>query len=158
MKKISLFFLLAGMTLFISSEAKAVDPAVKPTPEKATVTDTVAMPEVKTMNKEGIGDYLTDANGMTLYWYKNDKKGTSNCSGPCLEKWPAFLAKAPITVSGTLKVEDFGTITRKDTKKQTTFKGYPLYYYAMDKKSGDTNGQNANNVWFVIDPQNFPPR
>jgi len=54
--------------------------------------------------------------------------------------------------------EDFGTITREDGKKQTTFRGYPLYYWGGDKAQGDTAGQGVNNVWYVIDPANFPPK
>jgi len=57
-----------------------------------------------------------------------------------------------------VKAEDFGTITREDGKKQTTFRGYPLYYWAGDKAPGDTKGQGVGNVWYVIDPTKFPPK
>jgi alpha-glucoside transport system substrate-binding protein len=40
---------------------------------------------------------------------------------------------------------------------QTTYKGWPLYYFVNDQAAGDTLGQGVNNVWFVIDPANFPP-
>ncbi|MGW8323142.1 MAG: hypothetical protein ACWGSD_16460, partial [Thermodesulfobacteriota bacterium] len=45
---------------------------------------------------------------------------------------------------------------RDDGTKQSTFRGYPLYYWSGDEKEGDTNGQGVKNVWFVIDPGNFP--
>ena len=32
-----------------------------------------------------------------------------------------------------------------------------LYYFFKDAKVGDTNGQGVGGVWFVIDPQAFPP-
>ena len=57
-----------------------------------------------------------------------------------------------------MKAEDFGTITREDGKKQTTFRGYPLYYWVGDKAAGDTKGQGMGNVWHVIDPAKFPPK
>ena len=57
-----------------------------------------------------------------------------------------------------MKAEDFGTITREDGQKQTTFRGFPLYYWVNDKAAGDTLGQNVNSVWFVVDPANFPPK
>ena len=47
-------------------------------------------------------------------------------------------------------------LEREDGKKQTTFRGYPLYYWAGDKAPGDTKGQGVNNVWYVIDPAKFP--
>jgi predicted lipoprotein with Yx(FWY)xxD motif len=47
---------------------------------------------------------------------------------------------------------DFGAITREDGKRQTTYKGWPLYYYAGDKAPGDVLGQGLGNVWFVANP------
>ena len=47
---------------------------------------------------------------------------------------------------------------REQGEKQTTFRGFPLYYWANHKAAGDTLGQNVSNVWFVVDPANFPPQ
>jgi predicted lipoprotein with Yx(FWY)xxD motif len=113
--------------------------------------------EVKIADKPGLGKYLTDAEGKTLYWFKKDAAGKSECSGGCLEKWPAFYRETLAPPAGTVK-EDFATITRSDGAKQTTFRGYPLYYWAGDAKAGDTNGQGMMDVWFVVDPGNFPPK
>ena len=112
---------------------------------------------VKKTTKEGVGSYLTDAKGMTLYWFKKDSPGKSACAGPCVEKWPIYFRDSVAAGEGT-KPEDFGTITREDGKKQTTFRGDPLYYWVGDKAAGDTAGQGLNNVWYVIDPANFPPK
>ncbi|MBD0378908.1 hypothetical protein [Paenibacillus sedimenti] len=104
--------------------------------------------------KADLGNFLTDANGMALYYYDKDTKGVSNCSGKCLEKWPLFYAEHLSAPTGVNQA-DFGTIIRADGKKQTTYKGFPLYYWVDDKKMGDTLGQNVGNVWFVIDPVKF---
>jgi predicted lipoprotein with Yx(FWY)xxD motif len=112
---------------------------------------------VQIKEKEGIGKFLTDSEGKTLYWFKKDSPGKSACSGPCVERWPIFFSEK-ISVSSGLKKEDFSTITREDGKKQTTFRGYPLYYWFNDKQAGDTSGHGVNNVWFVINPDNFPPK
>lgn len=113
--------------------------------------------EVKIQSKQGLGKYLTDAKGKTLYSFKKDSPGKSACAGPCVEKWPLYYRE---TVMGDkeLKTGDFGTITREDGKKQTTFRGYPLYYWMNDKQAGDTTGQGVNDVWFVVNPDNFPPK
>lgn len=116
-----------------------------------------ADPNVTVRQKEGIGSYLADGSGKTLYWFKKDSKNKSNCTGACIETWPAFFAGAVLTASPSLKTTDFGTIDRPDGKKQTTFRGYPLYYYAMDQLAGDTKGHKINDVWFVIDPGKFRP-
>ncbi len=112
---------------------------------------------IKIQEKEGIGKYLTDTEGKTLYWFKKDSPGKSACSGPCVETWPIYYRETVAAPKG-IEVEEFGTITREDDKKQTTFRGYPLYYWIYDKEAGDTNGQGFKGVWFVIDPDNFPPK
>ncbi len=140
MKKMSLGVLGLGLLLFLGTGlAMAADHAVK------------------MQTKEGIGKYLTDAKGNTLYWFKKDSPGKSACTGPCVEKWPLYYREMAAAAK-ELKAEDFGTITREDGKKQTTFRGYPLYYWMNDKQAGETNGQGVNDVWFVVNPDNFPAK
>lgn len=105
-------------------------------------------------SKEGLGKHLTDSKGMTLYYFKNDSPGKSACAGECSGKWPVFYSEK-IAAPKDVNAKDFGTIAREDGKKQTTYKGYPLYYFAGDAKAGDTNGQGVKDVWFVIDPAKF---
>jgi predicted lipoprotein with Yx(FWY)xxD motif len=93
--------------------------------------------------------YLTDANGMTLYYFTLDTDGQSACYGGCEKAWPVFDAK-DMTVSSDLNAADFGTISRKDGKNQTTFKGWPLYYWAGDKNPGDMTGEGFHGVWFIL--------
>ena len=112
---------------------------------------------IKIQEKAGIGKYLTDTEGKSLYWFKKDSLGKSACSGPCLEKWPIYYREKVAAPKG-IKADDFGTLTREDGKKQTTFRGYPLYYWTNDKKAGETTGQDVNNVWYVINPDNFPQK
>ena len=112
---------------------------------------------IKIQEKAGIGKYLTDTEGKSLYWFKKDSLGKSACSGPCLEKWPIYYREKVAAPKG-IKADDFGTLTIEDWKKQTTFRGYPLYYWTNDKKAGETTGQGVNNVWYVINPDNFPQK
>jgi predicted lipoprotein with Yx(FWY)xxD motif len=112
---------------------------------------------IKLAKKDGIGSYLTDAEGKTLYWFKKDTPGQSVCAGPCVEKWPLYYRETVAPPEG-IAAKEFVTIQRADGKPQTTFRGYPLYYWVNDAKQGDTSGQGVNNVWFVIDPGNFPPK
>ncbi len=102
--------------------------------------------------KDGIGSYLVDDKGMTLYLFKKDTAGKSVCGAAngCVEKWPVFLADA--APGAGVDAAAIGTITRDDGKKQTTYKGLPLYYFFKDKAAGDTLGQGVNNVWYVVAP------
>jgi predicted lipoprotein with Yx(FWY)xxD motif len=106
---------------------------------------------------KAVGNYLVDGSGNSLYWFTNDSANTSACSGDCLKAWPAFTADS-FVVPSALKASDFATITRADGATQATYKGYPLYYWAKDKMHGDVTGQNVGKVWFVIDPEKFPPK
>lgn len=106
---------------------------------------------VEVKAKDGIGNYLTDEKGMTLYLFKKDTPGKSACAGPCVDKWPIFAAEVA-TVAEGLIAADFAVITRDDGKKQTTYKGLPLYYFFKDVKPGDTAGQGFNTVWYVVAP------
>ncbi len=106
---------------------------------------------VGTKSKEGIGNYLVDSRGMTLYVFEKDSPGKSACAGPCVENWPVFYIET-VSVSAGLDAKNFGTLAREDGKKQTTYKGKPLYYFAMDKAPGDTSGEGFKNIWHAAKP------
>ncbi len=107
--------------------------------------------EIKVSEKDGVGKFLTDAKGMTLYIFKKDSPGKSACAGPCVEKWPLYSMEN-VAVPNGVNAGDFGAITREDGKKQATYKGMPLYYFAGDKKPGDVTGQGMGGVWYVANP------
>jgi predicted lipoprotein with Yx(FWY)xxD motif len=106
---------------------------------------------IKLTQKDGVGKFLADAKGMTLYIFKKDSPGKSVCTGPCVVKWPLYF-RENVSVPEGVAAGDFGTIAREDGKRQTTYKGWPLYYYAGDKAPGDVLGQGLGNVWFVANP------
>lgn len=111
--------------------------------------------EVKIAEKAGVGKYLTDAEGKSLYFYIKDRIDKSACSGDCIARWPIYF-RDKVAAGEGLKGEDFATIERADGQKQSTFRGYPLYYWMGDSKPGEINGQGYNGVWFVINPDKFP--
>jgi len=91
---------------------------------------------------------FTDAKGMTLYTFDNDKEpNKSACAGNCLNNWPVLKAEASDKDMGDWKV-----ITRDDGSKQWAYKGKPLYYFAMDKAPGDKVGDGRGMVWHIAKP------
>ena len=100
-----------------------------------------------------LGKVLVDANGRTLYLFEADKPNMSNCSGACLSLWPALLShQKPEAGAGVLAAK-IGTITATGGKRQVTYDGHPLYYYAADQKPGDTTGQGLKQFgaeWYVL--------
>lgn len=102
-----------------------------------------------------LGQILTDANGMTIYYFANDTEGVSNCSGDCLANWPAVEVDGAPTAGDGVTAE-LGTITRDDGTTQLTVNGFPAYLFAGDQAAGDTSGQGVNDVWWVFGADGEP--
>lgn len=100
------------------------------------------------LSNSALGNVLTGLAGKTLYFFAADANGQSACSGTCLEKWSTFYNEKPLLGTG-LTASDFSFITRADGNKQTTFRGWPLYYYNADSQRGDVGGDNLANLWYV---------
>jgi predicted lipoprotein with Yx(FWY)xxD motif len=145
--------ILAGILVIAlpALAACATAPASAPPPASAPAPSYT----VKTMSKADLGDYLVDGKGMTLYYFTKDTVGKSNASAAVIANWPIFYT-ASFLVPSNLNASDFGTITGSNGQMQTTYKGWPLYYYIKDQAAGDTLGQGVVGVWFVINPQTVP--
>lgn len=98
------------------------------------------------MFKDGM---LVAANGMTLYSFDKDSRGSgaSSCYGDCAVKWPPLLADGHAMAMG-----DYSLISRSDGTRQWAYKGWPLYFWFADKKPGDKLGDNVGKVWHIITP------
>jgi predicted lipoprotein with Yx(FWY)xxD motif len=107
--------------------------------------------DIQLDENDELGSYLTDEEGNTLYYFSRDVDGNSACSGGCLSAWPVFHVENP-TLGPGLDAADFDAIDRGDGTMQTTYKGWPLYYFAQDNSAGDVNGEAVNNVWWVAKP------
>jgi predicted lipoprotein with Yx(FWY)xxD motif len=112
---------------------------------------TVNAPKVQIMSNAQFGNILTDSAGRTLYFFSLDANGSSACTGSCAMAWPVFYS-ASLTLSAGLNSSDFATITRTDGKLQTTYKGWPMYYFSQDSAAGSVKGDPIENVWFVAKP------
>ncbi len=108
---------------------------------------------VNAFNSPTFGNILVDSKGMTLYIFTKDTPNTSNCYNTCATYWPPLLTTgAPVAGTG-LTATMLGTTQRTNGTTQVTYNGWPLYYYIGDKSAGDTNGENVQGIWFVIDTQ-----
>ena len=97
----------------------------------------------------GGAQVLTNANGLTLYWFARDTPGKSACYGSCAQYW------LPLTgpVNGTGIAGTFGTIKRTDGTLQATYNGRPLYTYIADSGPGQAHGNNLNlngGLWHEV--------
>ena len=127
--------------------------------------DSNTTPEVKKeiglSTSTTLGSYLSDKDGKSLYFFATDAKGQASCTGGCEAVWPPFYVDnltADKLASG-LTFSDFATITTTSGKKQLTYKGWPLYYYAPSvngtntlETAGQTTGDGVGGVWFIAKP------
>ena len=93
---------------------------------------------------------LTDAKGLTLYWFAPDSSTKSACYGDCAAYWPPVIGdpSAGPGVTGRL-----GTITRNGGAVQATYDGHPLYTYVGDSAPGQDSGNNLNlngGLWHIV--------
>jgi predicted lipoprotein with Yx(FWY)xxD motif len=96
-----------------------------------------------------LGQFLTDAEGMTLYLFTRDEPGKSNCYDECAVNWPPLLSDnttLPEGVAGELTV-----VARDDGTEMLAYNGWPLYYWINDEAPGDTTGHLVGDVWFVVE-------
>jgi len=111
---------------------------------------------IKLSSSSTLGNYLTDGDGNALYFFSTDVAGQNTCTGGCATVWPIFY-QAGLTaemLGDGLKLDDFGTITSA-SGQQTTYKGWPLYYYAPNgtrEPANQTTGEAVGGVWFVAKP------
>lgn len=134
----------SGATLFATLQSKAVIPASAMLPDD----------QILLRNDNQLGTFFTDKNGRTLYFFTKDAENPNSCQEKCLSNWPIFYAEH-LQIPGSLNPDDFSVLTRSDGAMQTTYKGFPLYYFVGDTGQGDIKGQNVNKVWFVINPATF---
>lgn len=99
-----------------------------------------------------LGAYLADSTGRSLFTYGGDMAGDcknppiSGCAADCIIAWPVFYAGARTLAPG-LDDAAFGTIQRPDFTYQTTYYGWPLYYFKTDVAPGMLGGQAKSKTW-----------
>ncbi len=90
---------------------------------------------------------LTNAQGMTLYYFTPDTKTTAACTTGCTGTWPPLLATGSITLTSTAPGQLTTATNANGTQVQ--YNGHFLYTYAGDSAPGQTNGQGIAGKWFV---------
>lgn len=93
----------------------------------------------------GVGQVLVDSEGMTLYYFQKDQKGSgkSKCEGACAEAWPPLTTEGEPEAMQGVKAAMLGTIEREDGTTQVTYAGWPLYTFVEDQKPGEDNGTDS---------------
>jgi predicted lipoprotein with Yx(FWY)xxD motif len=100
--------------------------------------------------KIGAVDVLTNADGLTLYWFAPDTSTSSKCTGSCAVYWPPVSGSPTAGPGVTGKL---GAIERPGGGLQATYDGHPLYTYIGDNGPGQANGNDLDlngGFWYDI--------
>jgi predicted lipoprotein with Yx(FWY)xxD motif len=100
-----------------------------------------------------LGAILVDGKGRTLYLFEKDQGTTSSCYGACAGGWPPYTTNGAPRAGAGVSASLLGTTTRTDGKTEVTYHGHPLYYFAGDRKPGDSNGEGLKAFgaeWYVL--------
>lgn len=117
----------------------------QPPPPAATSTGAALL-----VTRIGGVSVLTNAHGLTLYWFAPDSTAASRCTGSCAAYWPPVTGdpQAGRGIPGR-----FGTIGRPGGGRQVTYDGHPLYTYIGDDGPGQANGNNLDlngGLWYEM--------
>jgi predicted lipoprotein with Yx(FWY)xxD motif len=118
---------------------------------EATAVEEEASPQAVFIGETPLGVALTDADGFTLYGFKNDGDGHPTCNDACADAWPPLLVDGDTLPDG-LDPAVFSIVDRDDGSHQLKAGKWPLYRFAGDDEPGQTNGQGSGDVWFVVNP------
>lgn len=136
-----------GGTKSSTSDPYSTPPTTPPTTTTAPSTGSAVT--VKTA-MTSLGQILVDSNGRTLYAFTQDVDTKSSCTGTCAGTWPPVIVNGNVVTDKGLTGSQFSVIDRPDGTKQLAAGKWPLYTFAGDAAPGDTNGQGAGGLWFVV--------
>jgi predicted lipoprotein with Yx(FWY)xxD motif len=146
-KKTLALAVAAGTALAATTFAGAHGVASAPSAETARATTTLSL------RSSRFGRVLFDGRNRVLYAFTRDRRGgPSRCYGDCARAWPVFYAKGTMRAIGGAKRALIGTTRRRDGRRQVTYNGWPLYYYAHEGP-GEIKCQNVDQfggLWLVV--------
>jgi predicted lipoprotein with Yx(FWY)xxD motif len=92
---------------------------------------------------------LTNAQGMTLYYFKPDTATTSACTGSCAGFWPPLVFTSSGSPASVTALPGTLSVVTDANGKQVEYNGHLLYTYSGDTAPGQTHGEGIKGSWFV---------
>lgn len=120
-----------------------------------TTASTSAPAVVKTASATVNGQattILTNAQGMTLYYFTPDKATTAACTATCAGVWPPLLFTGSGSPTSATSLPGTLSAVTDANGTQVEYNGHPLYTYSKDTAPGQTNGEGLFGKWYVATP------
>jgi predicted lipoprotein with Yx(FWY)xxD motif len=154
MKKV--FVLLAVAAAVVPAAGTSGIRAEHRSPSGNHAIDTADMQTLTlTLRNTRYGRILFDGKNRVLYGFTRDRRGgPSQCYGACARAWPVYYSKGSLKAGRGVRQALLGTVRRRDGRRQVTYNGWPLYYYAHEGP-GEVKCQNVRGfggLWLVVKP------
>lgn len=136
------------------SSASSSDPYAQPRTTRAADAPARATGTTVVVRGSEFGTMLFGPKRQAIYIFERDRRNRSNCYGECAELWPPVYTNGKPRAGRGVKASLLGTAKRRDGRRQVTYNGKPLYYYA-DEGPGEVRCHNVNlngGLWWVIGP------
>jgi predicted lipoprotein with Yx(FWY)xxD motif len=159
--------LLAGCGGEDPGASPTAGPSSSPT-SAAPSTPTPSLPTTKppkrvTQSRDGtelvvegsdFGPMLFDASGQAIYLFDVETTSEPRCYGDCAEAWPPVYADGSPVAGDGVRAALLGTVKRTDGRRQVTYGGHPLYFYAHEGKHEVLCHDVFLNggTWYVVQP------
>ena len=107
-----------------------------------------------TVRSSEFGRMLFGPNRQAIYIFERDRRNRTNCYGECAQAWPPVYTRAKPVAGAGVRTSLLGSIRRRNGRRQVTYDGKPLYYYAHEGP-GQVLCHNVNlngGLWWVIGP------
>ena len=123
----------------------------------STASGGSALISTRTASVKGTSEMiLTNAQGMTLYYFMSDTSTSVACKAGCISIWPPLLAPNGNAPTSSASLSGSLSILNAANGQQVTYNGHPLYTYSGDQNPGDTNGEGIEGLWHVATPGLMP--
>jgi predicted lipoprotein with Yx(FWY)xxD motif len=152
--KIPAISLLLMLAFVGCSDAEVSDDAAAPSPTQETTASISAKGTKLVVRQSDFGRMLFNAEKQAIYIFDNDTRRKSNCYGECARAWPPVFTKGEPVAGRGVRERLLGTTKRRNGKKQVTYDGQPLYYYAHEGP-GEVLCHDVflnGGYWWVVGP------
>jgi predicted lipoprotein with Yx(FWY)xxD motif len=152
------FFVVIGLVLMMivsacgsttSTGSNQNTPAATATPTTAS-TSTIQTAQATVNGKATT--ILTNARGMTLYYFTPDIPAKTACTGGCAKAWPPLLFTGSGTPTSSTSLPGTMSVLNGVNGNQVEYSGYLLYTYAGDTAPGQIKGQGLFGKWYIATP------
>jgi len=124
-------------------------PTTAPTTAPADTTGIVVKTTSATVNGKSV-TILTDAKGLTLYYFMPDTSSKTACTASCASTWPPLLSSSTGTPKSEGSLSAALEVYPNANGKQIVYNDHPLYTFSGDTSPGQTNGEGIGGKWFVV--------